>query len=276
MTAAVEILKQTPMFATLEEDEVRTLLSLIEVHQFPAGQRIFSRGDVGDCLYIVQEGNVEVFAESTEGHKIVFAEYPPGGVLGEVSLLDGGPRTAAAVTTEDSVLLKFDRADVIGLVTKHPDAALDLLSDMGRKLRATNELLRNPVVRNANEEVAESFTFGERVADKVASFGGSWTFVLLFTSGLVVWMAINTWLAREAFDPFPFILLNLALSTVAALQAPVIMMSQNRQSTKDRIRADLDYEINMKAELEIAHLHHKVDRLHEALAKHLAQPAGNS
>ena len=214
---------------------------------------------------------VEVFAETTDGHKVVFAEYRPGGVLGEVSLLDGAPRTATAVATEDTVLLKFDRADVIGLVTKHPHAALDLLSAMGRKLRATNELLRNPVTRNVNVAAEETLDFGARVADRVATFGGSWTFVLLFTAVLVVWMAINAYLAHDAFDPFPFILLNLALSTVAALQAPIIMMRQNRQSSKDRIHADLDYEVNLKAELEIAHLHQKVDRLHEALAEHLAK-----
>ena len=274
MSDALEILKQTPMFSAFEEDELRTLSSLIETHRFPKDQRIFSRGDVGDCLYLVQEGRVEVFAETTEGVKIVLAEYPPGDVLGEISLLDGGPRTATAVAIEDCQLLKFDRADVLGLVTKHPDAALDLLTAMGRKLRATNELLRNPVARNVNEEVEESLTFGARIADKVAIFGGSWTFVLSFTAGLFVWMSANVYMARDAFDPFPFILLNLGLSALAALQAPIIMMSQNRQSTKDRIRADLDFEVNLKAELEIAHLHNKVDRLHEVLSAHLSKPPG--
>ena len=273
MNDTTEVLKQSSMFATLDEDELRTLASLIESHQFQKGQRIFQRGDSGDYLYIVKEGLVEVFAEATDGNKIVFAEYPPGEILGEITLLDGGPRTATAVALEDCELLKFDRADVLALVSKHPAAALDLLGAMGKKLRATNELLRNPVARNANAEVEESLTLGSRIADKVAAFGGSWTFVLGFTSLLVGWMAVNTYMARGAFDPFPFILLNLALSALAALQAPIIMMSQNRHSAKDRIRADLDYEINLKAELEIAHLHNKVDRLHEALSDHLARSA---
>jgi CRP/FNR family transcriptional regulator, cyclic AMP receptor protein len=273
MNDTTKVLKQSSMFATLDEDELRTLASLIESHQFQKGQRIFQRGDAGDYLYIVKEGHVEVFAEATDGSKIVFAEYPPGEVLGEITLLDGGPRTATAVALEDCELLKFDRSDVLALVSKHPEAALDLLSAMGKKLRATNELLRNPVARNANVEVEDALTFGARIADKVAAFGGSWTFVLGFTAILLGWMALNTYLAREAFDPFPFILLNLGLSALAALQAPIIMMSQNRQSTKDRIRADLDYEINLKAELEIAHLHNKVDRLHETLSDHLARSA---
>lgn len=273
MNDTTEVLKQSSMFATLEEDELRTLASLIESHQFQRGQRIFQRGDAGDYLYIVKEGLVEVFAEATDGSKIVFAEYPPGEILGEITLLDGGPRTATAVALEHCELLKFDRSDVLALVSKHPEAALDLLSAMGKKLRATNELLRNPVARNANVEAEDTLTFGARIADKVATFGGSWTFVLGFSAILIGWMVTNTYLAREAFDPFPFILLNLGLSALAALQAPIIMMSQNRQSVKDRIHADLDYEVNLKAELEIAHLHNKVDRLHEALSDHLARSA---
>jgi CRP/FNR family transcriptional regulator, cyclic AMP receptor protein len=271
MNDTLDVLKQSSMFATLEDDELRTLGSLIESHQFKQGQQIFLRGDAGDYLYIVKEGVVEVFVESTDGTKIVFAEYRAGGVLGEITLLDGGPRTATAVALQDCELLKFDRADVLALVSKHPEAALDLLGAMGKKLRATNELLRNPITRNANDEVDETLTFGARIADRVAAFGGSWPFVLGFTSLLIGWMSVNTYLARQAFDPYPFVLLNLALSALAALQAPVIMMSQNRHSAKDRIRADLDYEVNLKAGLEIAHLHNKVDRLHEALSDHLAR-----
>ncbi len=271
MSDLVNILRNTSMFAALENDELAMISSLIDTRHFSKGQIIFTRGDVGDSLYIVRDGRVEVSSESTEGTKIVFAEYPPGEVFGEISLLDGGPRTATAAATEDSELLIFDRADVLALVTKHPDAALDLLAAMGRKLRSTNELLRNPVARNANVEVEESLTFGARIADHVASFGGSWTFVLIFTSILIGWMGLNVALAAQAFDSFPFILLNLGLSALAALQAPIIMMSQNRHSAKDRIRADLDYEVNLKAELEIAHLHNKVDRLHEHLAEHLVK-----
>lgn len=271
MSDLVNILRNTSLFAALEDDELAMISSLIDTRHFSKGQIIFTRGDVGDSLYIVRDGQVEVSSDSTEGTKIVFAEYPPGEVFGEISLLDGGPRTATAVATEDSDLLIFDRTDVLALVTKHPDAALDLLAVMGRKLRSTNELLRNPVARNANVEVEESLTFGARIADHVAAFGGSWTFVLIFTAILIGWMGLNVALAAQAFDTFPFILLNLGISALAALQAPIIMMGQNRHSAKDRIRADLDYEVNLKAELEIAHLHNKVDRLHELISDRFAK-----
>jgi len=259
------------MFSLLDEDELVTLTALLEKRVITAGTTIFSRGDVGDCLYIIRDGKVEVSAETTEGRKIVFTEYSPGDVFGEVSLLDGGPRTATAVALEDCDLLIFDRADVIAFVTRHPDAALDLLAVLGRRLRATNELLRSQVARNVNEEEEDKLTFGQRLADRVAAFGGSWTFVTFFGFVLLGWMSLNVTMAAGAFDPFPFILLNLGLSALAALQAPIIMMSQNRQAAKDRIHADLDYEVNLKAELEVAHLHNKVDRLYELISERLSK-----
>jgi uncharacterized membrane protein len=155
---------------------------------------------------------------------------------------------------------------LLEFVTLHPHAALDLLTVMGRRLRLTDELLRNPATRNVNVEAEERITFGERVADRVAAFGGSWTFILSFATVMVTWVVVNSViLARRAFDPFPYILLNLFLSMLAAIQAPVIMMSQNRQAAKDRLKADIQYDVNLKAELEIAQLHQKVDRIYEAL-----------
>jgi uncharacterized membrane protein len=146
---------------------------------------------------------------------------------------------------------------------------------LGRRLRSTNELLRSQVTRNVNEEVAEKLTFGERIADKVAAFGGSWTFILLFGAIMIAWVLINTSaLLRNHFDPYPYILLNLVLSMVAAMQAPIIMMSQNRQSSKDRMQSDMDYQVNLKAELEVAHLHHKLDRMYERLEAHLSKLEG--
>jgi uncharacterized membrane protein len=244
----------------------------MDCERVAAGKVIFDMGDVGDCLYILRSGHVHIYVENTTGEKLVLGEFEPGEVFGEISLLDGGPRTATAIAMEDSELFILTRDDLQSLITEHPHAAIDLLTMVGRRLRATDELLRSHVSRNANVEEDERMTFGERVADKVAAFGGSWSFIFLFGTILFAWMFANAaWLNHRPWDPYPFILLNLGLSTLAALQAPVIMMSQNRQSTKDRIKSDLDYEVNMKAELEVAHLHNKIDKIYERIQEHWAQ-----
>jgi len=270
MATGIEMLREARMFSLLDDEELNTLSALLESRRFSKGETIFHRGDVGDCLYIIRQGVVEVFVETTEGEKIVFAENTAGDVFGEISLLDGGPRTATAVAIEDTEALTCDRENLLEFVTKHPSAALDVMTAMGRNLRTTDELLRSQVSRNLNAEEEEHLTVGQRIADRVATFGGSWPFIILFGLFMSFWMATNAYLARGAFDPFPFILLNLALSALAALQAPVIMMSQNRQAAKDRLRADLDYEVNLKAELEVAHLHNKVDRIYETMVERLA------
>ncbi|MBI3934452.1 MAG: DUF1003 domain-containing protein [Acidobacteria bacterium] len=271
MSTTIEMLREARMFSLLDEEELQTLSTLLESRRFAKGETIFKRGDVGDCLYIIRQGVVEVYVETTEGEKIVFAEDTAGDVFGEISLLDGGPRTATAVALEDTDALTCDRENMLEFVTKHPSAALDVMTAMGRNLRTTDELLRSQVSRNLNAEEEEHLTIGQRLADRVASFGGSWPFIILFGLFMSFWMGMNAYLARGAFDPFPFILLNLALSALAALQAPVIMMSQNRQASKDRLRADLDYEVNLKAELEVAHLHNKVDQLYETMVERLTK-----
>ncbi len=271
MSADVTMLAEVPLFSLLGKRERQTLAEILESKPFDKGDTIFAFGDAGDCLYLLRSGRVEVFVENTEGEKIVLAAIEPGELFGEISLFDGGARTASAVAVEDSHTLIFDRDHLLEFVRRHPPAALDLLTIMGRRLRNTDELLRSRVSRNLNEEEEERLTFGQRVADKVAAFGGSWTFIILFMSLLNVWMAVNVYLDKQAFDPFPFILLNLALSTLAALQGPVIMMSQNRQSAKDRLKADLDYQINLKAELEVAQLHGKIDRVYEQMQASFAK-----
>ncbi len=164
------------------------------------------------------------------------------------------------------------RERLLGFIDKHPHAAIDLLTVVGRRLRSTDELLRTHVSRNVNVEEQEHMTFGARVADKVAAFGGSWTFIIIFFTVMVVWVVLNSAaLFAHHFDPYPYILLNLFLSMIAAIQAPVIMMSQNRQSSKDRLKSDLDYEVNFKAELEVAQLHRKVDHIYERLEEHFSK-----
>ena len=269
MSADVAVLQEAPLFALLDESERQTLAEIIDLVRFDKGATIFSFGDVGDTLYIVKSGSVQVFVEDYEGTKIILAENTRGDIFGEISLLDAGPRTATAVATDEAELFALERQDLLDLITKHPHAAMDLLTVVGRRLRATDEVLRTHVAKNVNEEAEEMMTFGERIADKVASFGGSWTFIITFGVILLSWIGINTLaLHDKGFDPYPYILLNLVLSMLAALQAPVIMMSQNRQAAKDRLKADLDYEVNLKAELEVAQLHNKVDKVYEEMQAH--------
>ena len=272
MSTNVAMLAGVPVFSLLDHEERETLAEIMDCESFAKGKVIFDVGDVGDCLYILRSGHVHIYVENTTGEKIVLGEFEPGEVFGEISLLDGGPRTATAIAEEASELFVLTREDLQELITKHPHAAIDLLTMVGRRLRATDELLRTHVSRNANVEDEDRMTFGERIADKVAAFGGSWTFIFTFAAILFFWMLANAaWLNHAPWDPYPFILLNLVLSTLAALQAPVIMMSQNRQSQKDRIKSDLDYEVNMKAELEVAHLHNKIDKIYERIQEHWAQ-----
>jgi uncharacterized membrane protein len=268
MAAPLDVLLEVPLFETMDDSERESLCQLLEPKHFDKGDTIFRAGDVGDCFYIVRSGVVQIFIENFEGEKIILRESDRGEVFGDVSMFDGGARTATAVATEETEVLSLDKDGLLALVKKHPHAALDLLAVMGKRLRSTNELLRNQVSRNLNVEEEDRLTFGQRIADKVAAFGGSWTFIITFGVFLAIWMGINVALGTKAWDIYPFILLNLMLSTLAALQAPVIMMSQNRQSAKDRLKADLDYEVNMKAELEVAQLHSKVDRIYEEMQSH--------
>ncbi len=277
MSANVTMIAQAPIFGLLDEEERETLSRMMHNREFKQGQALFEYGDPGTEIFIVHKGRVEIYLEDCEGQKIVLGENEPGDVVGELSFLDGGNRTATAVAIEDTQTLSLDRGRLLEFIDQHPHAALDLLTVVGRRLRATNELLRTQVSRNVNVEAEERSTVAERVADKVAAFGGSWTFILIFSVAMLVWVVLNsTALLRDHFDPYPYILLNLFLSMVAAVQAPIIMMSQNRQSTKDRIKADLDYQINLKAELEVAQLHHKLDRTYERLEAHLARLEANN
>ena len=273
MSETIDMLAYVPLFALLDDEERAALAGVLEAARFPKGQAIFRAGDVGGALYLVNAGLVRVSFENNEGAEVILGEYGRGQVFGEISLLDGGPRTSAAMALEDTEVLILNRGHLLEMVTKHPHSAMDLLTVIGARLRATDQFLRTQVTRNVNLEAEERLTLGQRLADRVAAFGGSWPFILVFFSVMVLWIVVNTWvLAEKPFDSYPYILLNLVLSMLAALQAPIIMMSQNRQAAKDRLQADLDYRINLKAELEVAHLHKKVDRIWEELQAQLARP----
>jgi CRP/FNR family cyclic AMP-dependent transcriptional regulator len=269
MSTTVAMLGEVPIFELLDEQERAALAERMDCRDFKQGTVIFDYGDPGGEIFILRSGEVEVYVENQEGEKIVLAENERGDVVGELSFLDGGRRTATAVARTDAQALTMHRDRLLEFIDKHPHAAMDLLTVVGRRLRATDELLRNHVSRNINVEAAEQMTLGQRVADRVATFGGSWTFIGIFAATMLVWVVLNTAaLFRNHFDPYPYILLNLFLSMIAAMQAPVIMMSQNRLATRDRLQAEQDYQVNLKAELEVAQLNRKIDHLHERLEEH--------
>ena len=273
MSETIDMLAYVPLFALLDDEERAALADVLKVACFPKGQTIFRTGDVGGALYLVNTGLVRVSIENNEGAQVILGEYGRGQVFGEISLLDGGPRTSTALALEDTEVLGLNRRHLLEMITRYPHSAMDLLTVIGARLRATDQFLRTQVSRNVNIVAEERLTLGQRLADRVAAFGGSWPFILVFCAVLVLWVVVNTWvLAEQNFDPYPYQALNLVLSMLAALQAPIIMMSQNRQAAKDRVQADLDYRINLKAELEVAHLHKKVDRIWEEMQAQLARP----
>jgi uncharacterized membrane protein len=263
MPADASLLTDIPLFAELDDDEKKLLADVVDVVNVKKGDTLFRAGDPGHAMYVVVKGEIELFIKDHAGQRITLTDAKVGDVFGELAMLDEGPRTASALATDDAELLELDRDDILLLVKKKPEAALHMLGAMGAMTRKADMLLRTRVARNPNEEIEDKATFGERIADKVASFGGSWAFIFAFGAFMVVWMGVNVALAAGAWDEYPFILLNLMLSSLAALQAPVIMMSQNRQAAKDRIQADIEYDVNVKAELEVAHLHEKIDEMRE-------------
>ncbi len=266
MATDAVLLADVGFFKLLDDDERAVLAQQIEHRTFPANTTIFREGDPGGIMYVIRSGRVESWLYDEDRQRVVLATFEEGDFFGELSLLDQERRSATATTLADTEVLIIDRTDLQLLFKQKPDAALDVISALGNRLRFTSEIVRSRAARNPNEVIAERLTIGDRLADKLATFGGSWKFISLFGSLLVGWMILNS-LAANPIDPFPFILLNLMLSTLAALQAPVIMMSQNRADAKDRIRAELDYRVNVKAETEVAEVHAKIDELRQDLMR---------
>jgi uncharacterized membrane protein len=262
------ILRHASAFQLLDDEELAELAAHVDEATFSAGQTIFRLGDPGGAMHVVLSGRVEVTVLDEDRKPVMLSALGPGEIFGELSLLDGETRSATAVAVEPTRTFLIDRDDLERLFARRPHAALDVLAVLSRRLRRTDDLLRQRVARNPNEVLDQRATLGDRVADGVARFGGSWSFIFSFAALLVIWVVANTVLLLgrpEPFDPYPFILLNLFLSMLAAIQAPVIMMSQNRQDAKDRVRSELDYQVNLKAELEIMELHEKFDRLEQRL-----------
>ncbi len=274
------LLAEIPFFQLLDDSEREALAKHLDPVSFPAGTLIFGYGEPGDSLYVIRKGQVEVFTKDDTGTRIVLETSGPGELFGEISLLDGGPRTASVlVKDEDLEALRLDRGDLDTFLRQHPQAALDMLTAMGRRLRTTSDKLRHTASRNVNEEVEDRRTKIEKIADWIAEFSGSITFLNLHIVGFAAWILLNVgWIENfpalrriALFDAYPFGLLTMSVSLEAIVLSVFVLLSQNRQAAKEHIRGDIEYNVNLKAELEVAHLHEKVDRLSGDMAARLAR-----
>ncbi|PYR11192.1 MAG: cyclic nucleotide-binding protein [Acidobacteria bacterium] len=261
MACEPEILREVPLFARLDDDETAVLAARVEVKTFAPRQRIYRIGDSGGRAYVMVSGAVRVTTVDEDQQDVIVDEPTPGQFFGFASMLDGTPHQTNAVALERTTCIEIDQDDIAALVRAKPHAAMDMLNVLGRQFHAAQQLVRVRAARNPNEIIEAEATVGERVADAVAGFGGSWKFIIAFMVTLAIYTTVNLALGRSAWDPYPFILLNLFLSMLAALQAPVIMMGQNRQDTKDRLRGELDFEVNRRAEAEIQALATKINAL---------------
>src|SRR6266852_1534106 len=265
MACSPAILKRVPLFALLDEEETAVLAGQVEIKTFTPRQRIWKIGDPGGQAYVMVSGTVRVTTVDQDHQEVVVDQPAEGEFFGFASMLEQTPHQTEAVALEETVCLEVDRQDIAVLLQRKPLAGMDMLTVLGRQFHASQQLVRVRASRNPNDIIEEDMTFGERIADAVASFGGSWTFIITFAVAICSYTAINVGLGTSSWDPYPFILLKLFLSMLAAIQAPVIMMSQNRQDTKDRLRGELDYDVNRRAESEIPGLARKLNLLGEKI-----------
>ena len=272
MACAPEVLRHVPLFELLDDDETAILASQVEMREFAARQRIYKTGDTDGRAYVVVSGLVRVTTVDEDQQEVTIDEAGHGQIFGLASMLEGVPHMTNAMALEPTTCVELDKNDIEILLKRKPMAGMDMLTVQSRQIHAAQQLVRLRASRNPNDIIDEEMTFGQKVADHVAQFGGSWTFIITFSVVLIVYTSVNHFLGGRAWDPYPFILLNLFLSMLAAIQAPVIMMSQNRQDTKDRLRSELDYDVNRRAASDIqglaAKLHlltDKVDDIDELL-----------
>lgn len=263
MTCKPEVLKSVPLFSLLDDDETAVLASQVEAKTFAPRERIYKAGEPGIHAYVLVSGRIQVTTIDEDQQEVVVDEPGRGQFFGFASMLEQTPHQTSANALEESICIEVSRDDIAVLLQRKPMAGMDLLTTLGHQFHAAQQLVRLRATRNANEVIEKRATVGERIADAVAGFGGSWTFIITFSIILAVYASINVLLDRKAWDPYPFILLNLFLSMLAAIQAPVIMMSQNRQDTKDRLRSELDFDVNRRAEAEIKGLAQRLSLLDE-------------
>jgi CRP/FNR family transcriptional regulator, cyclic AMP receptor protein len=265
MACDPEVLKHVPLFALLDDEETAVLAAQVRVKKFAPRQRIYKIGDAGGQAYVVVSGRARVTTVDQDQQEVVVDEPTHGEFFGFASMLEQTPHQTEASAIEEATLVEVSRNDIAVLLQRKPLAGMDMLTVLGRQFHASQQLVRVRASRHPNEMIEKDATFGERVADDVAGFGGSWTFILAFVGAMAVYLAVDTLLGKHAWDPYPFILLNLFLSMLAAIQAPIIMMSQNRQDTKDRLRGELDFDVNRRSELEIQGLARKLNVLGEKI-----------
>jgi uncharacterized membrane protein len=257
-------LSNITMFGLLNEGDRIALAEVIDELTIPEGHTLFQAGDPGDSLFIVRSGEIELYIKDTVGQKIVLTTAGPGDMFGELAMLDEGPRTATALALSECEVLMLDRDDLVLLFQRQPEAALHMLAALSGLTRKADELLRTRVSRNVNEEMEIHSTLLLRIADWIAWFSGSMPFLILNGGWFIIWISINTLpLGVPAFDPYPFGLLTMIVSLEAIFLSCFVLISQNRQAQKDKVRSDIEYEVNIKAELEVAHLHEKTDRIYE-------------
>lgn len=267
-----EALAKAPLFEHLSAEERARLAPLISRRRLAQGEQLFGAGEPGDSLFVVQDGEVELYIQDNSGEKITLAIAGSGEIFGELALLDRGPRTATAMALTDCELLELDRDHLLELFRLTPTAALHLLAALGRMTRKADELLRTRVVRNVNLEAAEQLSTTQRIVDAIADFAGNVWFLVLHAVWFGIWIPINTLdLGLPHFDPYPYGFLTLVVSLEAIFLSCFILISANRQAQKDRVRADIEYEINVKAELEVAHLHQKTDQIYAAMLERFAR-----
>ncbi|MGC1460447.1 MAG: DUF1003 domain-containing protein [Steroidobacteraceae bacterium] len=265
MACNPDVLKSVPLFALLDDEETAVLAAQVEVRDFAARERIYKTGTPGGQAYVLLSGKVRVTTVDEDQQEVIVDEPVCGEFFGFASMLEQTPHRTTAIALEQTSCLEVSRDDIAVLLERKPHAGMDLLTTLGRQFHAAHDLVRMRASRNPNDLIETEATFAEHIADHVARFGGSWTFIIAFGMIMVVYTAINITLRGKAWDPYPFILLNLFLSMLAAIQAPVIMMSQNRQDTKDRLRGELDFDVNRRAASDIQGLARKLNLLDDKI-----------
>jgi CRP/FNR family transcriptional regulator, cyclic AMP receptor protein len=255
----LEAIRSVPLFASLDDDAAAKLRSLLKVSDVARGVPLFRTGDTGDAMYLIGSGRVRISVKDEDQQEITLAELAQGDFFGEMAIIDGKSRSADAIVIEDARLAILSRENFMAFVKNNPVVALEMLSAVFQRLRRTDELLQQRVSRNVNEEQQKRMTIADRMADLIAEFGGSWKFIGASIALIIFWIILNSYILLKGFDPAPYQMLNLVLAVVAGLQAPIIMMSQNRQSEKDRLRADLDYQVNLKNELSLTEVLRRLD-----------------
>ncbi len=266
-----EFLTKIPIFKFLPEEDHISLVSLWRTKTVKAGEVLFRKGEPGSSMFVIEDGEIEILLPvDPPVNEVRLSILKEGEFFGELSLFADTPRTATARALVETRLVEMQRGDFITFMMERPSIAVSMLAEMAKRLQMTNELISSLASKNLNEEIEEKLSVGDRIADKIAEFGGSWRFILSFGAFMAMWIGINVMqVLTHPFDEYPFTFLNLMLSTVAALQAPVIMMSQNRAQKKDRLKADLDYQVNVKSELMLQQLHQKMDHLLDEEMDHI-------